>query len=293
LLRKTNKCLASSHELAKHGIASAPCSLNSVLVLLSTSKKVLHALANRTPNEVLVDRELDRSTNGGTRGLGIDNLTADLVGHALELGAGDVRLGKTGISDGAGLADGVGVVGSKDHCCVGVNTLALDGAGPLAGQNTLSDGIEAGISVCLGVVEEVAGVRSEVRAPNQLHTKSPSFLLGNGQVLRDDLGAVLLVRLVCSVDDSVVGLGIVLAGILNGPVIDTKLEGILLCVEQKTNTTFTGELADGVDRVGQVGRSRETVLKLVESQASGTSEPIICLLVTVFPPILAIKNKLT
>lgn len=274
-LSQADNALASSDEFTPHGIATATGSLDGILVLVRAAEEVLHALAGAAPDEILVGGEGDGL--GGVclaRGLvGLDELAADLVGHALELGKGDVGLGGAGLEDGAAPADGLGVVGGEDDAGRGVGAAALDGVAPLAGEHAGGEVVEARVRLLLGVVEELARVGAQVRAADELHTERDVFLLRNGEVVGEDLGAGLLVGLVGAVDDGRLGALVVLARKLHGPRVDAVLQHVLLGVEEQAHAAVVGELADGVDGLVQRRAGDLAGGELGEGELAGATEP--------------------
>lgn len=165
------------------------------------------------------------------------------------------------------------VVRSQDEASVGEIDIALEGVIPLARQNAGCDAVVAGIRLRLGIVEAVAGVRVDVRATNQLHTEGEAALMSLLQVAGQDLGGALLVGLVGAEDNSVAGVPVVLASIVESPVIDTILQGVLLGIEQETDSALRSRRADAINGVCQVLGARQTLGQSVESNASSTSEP--------------------
>lgn len=150
----------------------------------------------------------------------------------------------------------------QDEASRGVLALAFDSRVPLAGQHTSGDTIVAGVCVLLGIVEAVAGIRVEISSTNQLNTKSEAAFPGLIQMVCNNLGSTLLVRLVGSKDNGVSGILVVLACVLESPIIDTILQGILFSIKQKTDATLRGQLADGIDGPGQILRGGKTLGKL-------------------------------
>lgn len=203
----------------------------------------------------------------------LDQLAADFVGHALELSEGDGGLSHTGIADSAGTTNRLSVVSSKDDASSRVNTIALDSGVPLASQDAGGYAVVASMCVFNGVVEEVARVRVDVGAANKLDAEGVALFLSVLEVVGEDLRAALLVGLVCAEDDSVFRILVVLAGILESPVVNSQLESVLLSVEEKTNATLCSQLADAVNGLSKMLRGNKAVGQLVQSQASSTGEP--------------------
>lgn len=249
-------------------ISAALGALHGILVLVRAAEEVLHALAGGTPDEVLVGGQV----HGLVLLVGLDELATNFVGHALELGKSNVRLGTAGLHNGTAKTDRLGVVRGDDETGSGVRTGTLDVGVPLAGEDTGGEGVEAGVGVLLGVVEELTGVGVEVSTTDKLDTESEALLLGELEVGRENLGALLLVGLVSAKDDSLTKTLVVLADELESPVIDTVLEHVLLGIKEKTDTSLVGKLADGVDGLVHGGTGRHTLFELVEGDATGTSK---------------------
>lgn len=267
-LRQADNALASSDQLGPQGIPAAFGTLDGVLVLVCSSKEILHALASSSPDEILVSGQ----DLGLVRLAGLDQLAADLIGHALELGKSNVRLGSASVADGTASANRLGVVRRNDEAGGGVLTLTLDISIPLAGEDTGGERVVASVGLFLGVVEEFTGVRVQVGAADKLDTEGKVLDLGESKVSGQDLGAVLLVSLVCAKDDSLTKTLVVLAGELESPVVDSVLEHVLLGVKEEADTSFLGKLADGIDGLVQGGAGREAILELIQSDAASASE---------------------
>jgi len=232
------------------------------------AQEVLHALASGSPDEVLVGGQV----SGLVQLVGLDQLATNFVGHALELGESNVGLGAAGLHDGTALADGLGVVRGDDKAGNGVLAGSLDISVPLAGEDTGGEGVEASVGVFLGIVEELAGVGVQVSATDKLDTESKALLLSKLEVLGENRGALLLVGLVGTEDDSLTETLVVLAHELESPVIDTVLEHVLLGVEEETDTSLVSKLADGVDGLVHGGAGTKTLLELVKSDGTSTGE---------------------
>ncbi|KAI9170758.1 Kinase binding protein [Paramyrothecium foliicola] len=274
LLGQSDGRLAPANQLSPHGIAATSRALHGILVLLCATQQVLHALSGGAPSQVLVDwQQPDVSKRGLASLAGLNQLAADLVSHALKLGAGDIRLALASLADGAGAAHRVGVVGSQEQVGRGVLAGAGNVGTPLAGEHAGGHGVVALVGVGLCVVKAVAGIGVEVGAADELDTEGEALLLGQGEVVGEDLGGALLVGLVGGIDGGHAGVGVVLAGKGHAPVVDAVLEAVLLGVDAKTNTAFMGELADGVDGLAEHGGGRETFSQPVKGHASGTGEP--------------------
>lgn len=274
-LSQANNALASSDKLTPHGIATATGSLHGILVLVRAAEEVLHALAGAAPDEILVRGEGDGLFGLFlARGLvGFDELAADLVGHALELGERDVGLGGAGLEDGAAPADGLGVVGCEDDAGLRIGAAALDGVAPLAGQHAGGEVVEARVRLLLGVVEELTCVGAQVRAADELDAERDVLPLRNGEVVGQDLGTGLLVGLVGAVDDGRLGALVVLARKLHGPRVDAVLQHVLLGVEEQPHAAVVRELADGVDGLVQRGAGDLAGGELGEGELAGATEP--------------------
>lgn len=247
---ETEHGLAAADELSPHGIAAITGSLNSVLVLIGATEEILHALSSGAPHEVLESWEVAGRGPAGLEAC-LDKLTADLVSHTLQLCKGNGRLGDTSIADGTGTANRFGIMCGEDNACRRVNTIAFDNICPLTSQDTGSNAVVTIIRGLLGVVKAMTGVGAEVSTTNQLHAELEATLSRHGQVAGDDLGHVLLIGLVGAEDGG--ALGVVLFGKVHGPVVNAILEGILFGVEQEANLSLSGQVADLVDSLVQVG----------------------------------------
>jgi hypothetical protein len=242
---------------------------------MGTSKQVFHALAGGAPNEILVCGQVGSSRGGVYAGglASLDQFAADFVGHALKLGKGNLGFGTASVADSSGLLDRLCVVSGKNQVSCRIFTVAIESSIPLTGQDTSSNSVVACVGIGLGIKEALARIRSEISPTNELDAKRESLLLGRGKVTLQNGGCLLLVCLVCSIDGGSIGSRVVLLGKFNGPVIDAILQHVLLSVEQKTDTALVSKLADGINGLVQVRAGRKSVLELMESQTTSTSEP--------------------
>lgn len=262
--------LAATNKLSPHGIATALGALHSILVLLRAAEEVLHALARAAPDKVLEDGQVVCSLLVGVASL--DELAADFVGHALQLGKGNLGLGAASIADGASAADRLGIVRGQHDACVGELAGAFESSAPLSRQDAGRDAVVARVGVLLCVEEAVARVRVDVRAADELDAQSKVAVARFSEVARENGRAGLLVRLVGAVDGGGLGLGVVLAGEFHGPAVDAVLQSVLLGVKEETHAALLGEAADGVDGLVQVWRRGNVLGQAVQSEAAGAGE---------------------
>ena len=138
---------------------------------MSSAEQILHALASRSPYEVLVSWQCDGLVGLGLASglVGFNELAGNFVGHALELGERDVgRLGGSGFEDGSAATDRLGVVSGENNTGSRIFTRPLNTLAPSSRKHTRSQAIEARIRLLLGIMEQLPLIRAEIRTTHKL-----------------------------------------------------------------------------------------------------------------------------
>lgn len=274
-LASANGVLEAPEQLHAQVTSEVSRAGGNTLVLKGTPVQVTETLGQAAPGEVLVDAGRD-GVGGGLRALGglaalLEEVAADVVGHALELAELELDAGLSGedaLAVGAeGALDALGVVGGEEE--EGLGVLRDAGAlGDLHVDEVAGDLVEALVGVLGGVVDHVAGVRADVGAADELDAQRPALLGGELDVAGDVLGRGLEVGL-DGVGDDDLAVAVVLAHEVDGPVVDSVLHLDVLGVEPGADALLGGLLTDGGD--GFVDGFRHGLLVHERISCHGTS----------------------
>lgn len=159
---------------------------------------------------------------------------------------------------------------SQDHVDLREGSLGLLSKGcewtsEFALEQCLCDAVVARVRIGLGIVDQVTRVRAEVCATDKLHAQCEISLSGGVQVACEHRGGRLEVCLVRAVDNGLlVGVLVVLAHVVERPVVDAVLDRLLLCVEKEADAALGRERADLVDGISEGLRWRKTLGEGVE-----------------------------
>lgn len=278
--------------LATHSIPPAPRPPHRIAVLLRPPQQILHTLPGRPPHQILIrPQRLLLLLDAALLLLliiillGRQDLAAYLIRHTLQLrkchlSAIGCRRRRRGIlreENSARGAHRVGIMRRQHHIhggesCGCGRRMRSQRALPGAPQQRRSNAVVARVRIGLGVVDEVARVTAQVRPAHELDAEHEALALGSAQVRGDDRGRGLEVGLVGAVDDGLVAGLVVLAHVVQRPVVDAGLHGLLLGVEEQAHAAGRGEVADLVDGAGERCRGWQALGKRPESLAACAGE---------------------